>query len=190
MNGKGDGAWTSDRARASLHALAMLPYVGHLIGLILLPRWCYESVIEASVRSGRSAASLVVWALGWSTVMAVAIALLSVLGFLVGWAAVATITLLLAPFAIGAIVGWRTPGLGGLGIGFVGLLIAGAIAGIVLSAIAVVVRFIDPSTEGLRDSALAYIPAMTLAVPMLTGAQFGIGLVVASLAGRRRWPRR
>lgn len=54
--GRGGDLSTRDVAQASLEELAALAYIGPLIGLILLPKWCYDSIVEESVRSGRGAA--------------------------------------------------------------------------------------------------------------------------------------
>ena len=75
----------------------------------------YVSIVEASVRSGRSVASPVVWALAWPLAMALGVTLVSLFGYMVGWSLLTPILGFFVPFAVGAIVGWRTPGLVALG---------------------------------------------------------------------------
>ena len=155
--------------------------------LARLPGWCYESIVEESGRSGRSPASLVVWALAWSIAMALGITLVSAFDILVGLSGVFVIVGFLTPIAVGTIVGWRTPGLGGFGVGFVGLATGGLLVGILLSAVAILGgAFADASTQQPPGEALLAIPLMILLVPTLLGAQFGIGLLVGTVVGRRR----
>ena len=199
-DGQGGDRRAADTARESLAELVALPVIGlilaplirplgGLIGLILLPKWCYDSIVEESKRSGRSTASLVAWALAWSLGMALGITLLTAFSVLVGWPVLIAITAIIwlaAPFVVGAMVGRRTPGLGGFAIGFAGLVIGGFLGGVLVSAVAVVVALVNPSTLGTPGGNLVWIPLMTMLVPTLTGAQFGIGLVVATVAGRFR----
>jgi hypothetical protein len=155
--------------------------------LTQLPRWCSESIIEGAVRSGRSPGSLVVWALAWSLSMAVCVGLVSAFGFLTGLSGPTTLLGFLAPFAIGGIIGSRTPGLGGFGVGFVGLVI-GAIVGTLAWVVSVLAgAFGDPSTHGSPGENLVIILAGAMLVPTLTGAQLGIGVLVATVVGNRRW---
>ena len=134
--------------------------------------------------------SLVVWALEWSFAMVLGVALVSAFGFLIGWSGPATILGFFTPFAVGAIVGWRTPGLGGLGIGFVGLAIGGAIVGILAWVVSVLVGAFDPLSQRSPGENLAYIPLVTMLVPTLLGFQYGIGVLAATLLGQRRRSRR
>lgn len=151
-----------------------------------LPRWCYESIVEGSVRNGRSPASLVGWALSWSLAMAVGVSLVSAFGFLIDWSGPATILGFFTPFAVGAIVGWRTPGLGGFGVGFLGLAIGGAIIGILAWVVSVLVGAFDLLSQRSPGENLVYIPLMTMLVPTLLGFQFGIGILVATVLGQRQ----
>jgi hypothetical protein len=162
--------------------LAALPYIGPVVGTALLPNWCADSIVDASRRSGRSAASLVIWALAWSIGMALAIALLSIFLILIGWPGVAAILWLVLPIAAGGIVGGRTPGLGGLGVGFVGLVVGGLLFGILVCALAV----LGPLASASAPDPLLYIPLLTFALPLLTGAQFGSGLLIATVVSTVR----
>jgi hypothetical protein len=146
--------------------------------------------MNGSVRTGRSPVSLVVWALEWSLAMVLGVALVSALGFLIGWSGPTTILGFFTPFAVGAIVGWRTPGLGGFGIGFVGLAIGGAIVGIFAWVVSVLAGAFDPLIQRSPGENLAYIPLMTMLVPTLLGFQFGIGVLVATVLGQRQGARR
>jgi hypothetical protein len=174
-----------DAGYASLESLAMLPVIGHLIELVLIPVLIYDSIGRDAVRTGRSVASIALWALLWPLATVVALMLPSVLLWLVRDAAqpgsaestVSSTTLglmwLVVPVVAGVVVAARARALGGFGVGTVGLLIGGALVG--LGAWVVVALTSGP------DAAVGYIPLMTVLIPLFTAPQFGAGVVLGSV---------
>jgi hypothetical protein len=174
----------------SLEVLFAMPGVGPLIGLVLVPKWCYESIVRDAARSGRSAGSIVLWALLWPVAIAVPLVLVTVALVLVAEAAlespVATVafatialTWLIVPGVAGVFVAQGARGLGGFFVGSAGLLAGGALVGIGVWVFIVL-------TSGGPVTALVAIPLTAFVVWIMAVTQFAVGVLAASLVGGYR----
>ena len=167
-------------ARAITEAFAALPVVGSLFGLILLPAWCVDSLARDATRTNRNVVSIARWAFVWAIALVAALAILTVIFVLVGAGLPIGLAWLVGPIVVGAIVGTRARGLGGFGVGALGLLAGGAMFGVVGWLIALVMRLSGSTSVSDPIAALGYVPLATALVPILTAAQFGIGVAVMS----------
>jgi hypothetical protein len=171
-------------------ALAELPFIGPLVGLVLLPFglvllpvWCADSLGRDAVRTGRSIASIARWAFVWPFMLVLVLAVLTAVVVITGWFP-GLLLWLVAPLGVGAIVATRASYLGGVGVGAAGLLAGGLLLGIVAWLAALVAWLLGSTSLTDPARALIYIPLVPFVVAILTAPQLGIGVLVVSVLNR------
>jgi hypothetical protein len=144
-----------------------------LLGLVFLPSWCAESLKRDALSTGRPVGALIRCAFLSPLATAAVLAALTgiaiagaITGLLAGW--------LFIPVGTGLIVAVRTRGLGGFGVGSLGLIAGGLLAGLAGWVVAVVVSATGGSAPG-PGASLVYVPLAVMVVPILTMPSSGSG---------------